>query len=278
MASENGSGTRAPDPVDTQNKEYATDSNLSPDSQPRVKRSKISIACEPCRARKSRCNGERPVCGACDRRPHDSRPCVWNETKAEKPSEGSVFSYFTISHILNSLVERIYSYEHLLTVVSTPQLLQRIRDLELQLQAHTQNDRLSLGEPPSARNEVLGKVVQHAKQGNDEVQDISKASSTTLSSELLSGEIRNRSDGEVQPSSASTGQSNMSSSISGYNAVNAMGATSFTDDAHVPDLTSNAFYVCTVIKSLLSNLNATKCSTFIPINLLRYSNMLMNFC
>ena len=39
------------------------------------KRQKIALACEECRARKIRCDGRRPRCSACLRKPADQRVC-----------------------------------------------------------------------------------------------------------------------------------------------------------------------------------------------------------
>ncbi|KAH6986635.1 hypothetical protein EDB80DRAFT_542587, partial [Ilyonectria destructans] len=44
---------------------------------PSRNRRKISLACEECRARKVRCDGVRPQCSACRRRPRSGRPCMY---------------------------------------------------------------------------------------------------------------------------------------------------------------------------------------------------------
>ncbi|OAA53003.1 Transcription factor [Cordyceps fumosorosea ARSEF 2679] len=62
----------------------------SPDPQTREnepegigrKRRRIVQACEECRDRKRKCDGGRPVCGACSRRPGQS--CVWNDDRNTK--------------------------------------------------------------------------------------------------------------------------------------------------------------------------------------------------
>lgn len=43
----------------------------------RVRRPKISLACEPCRVRKSRCNGVKPLCSTCERRGLPLERCVY---------------------------------------------------------------------------------------------------------------------------------------------------------------------------------------------------------
>lgn len=43
----------------------------------RVRRHKIPLACEPCRVRKSRCNGCKPICSTCERRGLPLDRCVY---------------------------------------------------------------------------------------------------------------------------------------------------------------------------------------------------------
>lgn len=45
------------------------------DSAPRPKRRKIALACDQCRARKSKCDGARPVCGECAQRQNQPDAC-----------------------------------------------------------------------------------------------------------------------------------------------------------------------------------------------------------
>ena len=44
--------------------------------QPRRKRRRIPLACNPCRDRKMRCDGRRPVCVSCQKR-RKSDSCVY---------------------------------------------------------------------------------------------------------------------------------------------------------------------------------------------------------
>lgn len=43
----------------------------------RARRHKISLACEPCRVRKSRCDGGKPLCSTCERRGLALDRCVY---------------------------------------------------------------------------------------------------------------------------------------------------------------------------------------------------------
>ena len=44
---------------------------------PRTKRQKVSVACDPCRARKIKCNGIQPICEPCMRKNASSATCTW---------------------------------------------------------------------------------------------------------------------------------------------------------------------------------------------------------
>ncbi|CAI7648036.1 unnamed protein product [Penicillium pancosmium] len=46
------------------------------------KRRRIELACEECRERKRKCDGQRPVCGACTKR--SGQVCIWNDDRNTK--------------------------------------------------------------------------------------------------------------------------------------------------------------------------------------------------
>ncbi|KAH8597630.1 fungal-specific transcription factor domain-containing protein [Bisporella sp. PMI_857] len=74
-------------------------------SRPQQKRRKISTACEPCRARKVRCDGNRPVCEPCRQR-SNSQSCLYKKDPPksdEAPREST-----------KSLTDRIQSIERIL--------------------------------------------------------------------------------------------------------------------------------------------------------------------
>lgn len=53
--------------------------NMAPStgSGERARRRKISLACEPCRVRKSRCDGGKPICATCQRRSLPLSRCIY---------------------------------------------------------------------------------------------------------------------------------------------------------------------------------------------------------
>ncbi|KAM6520359.1 hypothetical protein FSOLCH5_005151 [Fusarium solani] len=54
----------------------------SPDSGAPRKRRRTALACEECRDRKRKCDGVKPVCGACKTRP--APRCIWNQERNSK--------------------------------------------------------------------------------------------------------------------------------------------------------------------------------------------------
>ncbi|KAK2009929.1 fungal-specific transcription factor domain-containing protein [Colletotrichum eremochloae] len=50
--------------------------------QGRQRRRKIALACEPCRERKARCDGRKPICSTCQRRSLDLEQCVYKAGNA----------------------------------------------------------------------------------------------------------------------------------------------------------------------------------------------------
>lgn len=76
---------------------------IAPDDGRPQKRRKISNACEPCRGRKTRCDGERPTCGPCRYRPNSQRPCHYAKDAAKGVEQHDMTT--------RSLVERIQTLE-----------------------------------------------------------------------------------------------------------------------------------------------------------------------
>lgn len=52
---------------------------------PKPKRLKISIACNVCKAKKTKCDGARPVCGPCVKRRQSSQACIYGEAAPVSP-------------------------------------------------------------------------------------------------------------------------------------------------------------------------------------------------
>lgn len=59
------------------------------------RRRKIPLACEPCREKKVRCNGEKPICGPCARRSYSINRCVY---KIENARSESNDAYLKVLH------------------------------------------------------------------------------------------------------------------------------------------------------------------------------------
>ncbi|RAH47699.1 uncharacterized protein BO95DRAFT_512878 [Aspergillus brunneoviolaceus CBS 621.78] len=53
----------------------------------RASRRKIALACDVCREKKTRCDGVKPTCGPCLRRPHGARGCVYTMDNARTASQ-----------------------------------------------------------------------------------------------------------------------------------------------------------------------------------------------
>lgn len=57
------------------------------DSHERQRRRKIPLACEPCRERKSRCDGGKPICISCQRRGLSLDQCIYTTDNARTASK-----------------------------------------------------------------------------------------------------------------------------------------------------------------------------------------------
>ncbi|KAJ5362792.1 hypothetical protein N7541_003636 [Penicillium brevicompactum] len=58
---------------------FQSDASRQEPQEPRQKRAKISVACNVCKGRKTKCDGARPVCGPCSKRKRRSQPCLYRE-------------------------------------------------------------------------------------------------------------------------------------------------------------------------------------------------------
>ncbi|KAK5998854.1 Asg1-like protein [Cladobotryum mycophilum] len=68
---------------------------MPPAGQERIRRRKISLACEPCRERKSRCDGVKPICSTCQRRSLGLERCVY---KLDNARTASTDEYIKVLH------------------------------------------------------------------------------------------------------------------------------------------------------------------------------------
>lgn len=63
----------------------ATSTKRSADAtEDRSKRRKTAVACNECRDRERKCDGRRPVCGACSVRVKGEQNCIWDAGKLDK--------------------------------------------------------------------------------------------------------------------------------------------------------------------------------------------------
>lgn len=60
---------------------------VPPEITHRKRRRKIPLACEPCRERKSRCDGAKPICSGCHRRSLKLEDCVYTLDNARTASK-----------------------------------------------------------------------------------------------------------------------------------------------------------------------------------------------
>ncbi|KAK4195296.1 fungal-specific transcription factor domain-containing protein, partial [Triangularia verruculosa] len=75
-------------------------------NEQRQKRRKISLACEPCRERKSRCDGAKPICSTCRRRSLPLHQCIYTVENARTASNEA---YIRVLHERIQRLERACS-------------------------------------------------------------------------------------------------------------------------------------------------------------------------
>ncbi|CAK7227397.1 hypothetical protein SBRCBS47491_006555 [Sporothrix bragantina] len=76
---------------------------MSSDTRERQRRRKITLACEPCRERKSRCDGRKPICSTCEHRSLGLEQCIYKVGNARTASS---------DEYTRTLHERIRQLEH----------------------------------------------------------------------------------------------------------------------------------------------------------------------
>ncbi|KFY78694.1 hypothetical protein V499_02187 [Pseudogymnoascus sp. VKM F-103] len=109
MTEPRGTGPLSDDPVAASEALTATAEPAATADLPRPpKRRKISSACEPCRARKTRCDGNRPMCGPCQYKPKSQQSCVYARDPTSRNGNGE--------HDVSTrgLLDRIQSLEHVI--------------------------------------------------------------------------------------------------------------------------------------------------------------------
>ena len=101
-ATDPGHPRNPPDTLTVKSRALLT-SPVEGDLPRRQKRRKISTACESCRARKIRCDGDRPICGPCSQRLHGQQSCLYTKDGPKDGVEEQVASFVThaiLSHLL----------------------------------------------------------------------------------------------------------------------------------------------------------------------------------
>ncbi|EXV03754.1 Zn(2)-Cys(6) zinc finger domain protein [Metarhizium robertsii] len=82
---------------------------MVPQGKERQRRRKISLACEPCRERKSRCDGGKPICSMCRRRALGLERCVY---KLENARTASTDEYIKVLHSRIRKLEQVCRDSH----------------------------------------------------------------------------------------------------------------------------------------------------------------------
>jgi hypothetical protein len=74
----------------------------------RAKRKRVALACEPCRDRKVKCDGAKPTCKVCEKRPEPRIPCVYSlvpQTAKQLSEQEYVLLPLPSSHLLRFIVK-----------------------------------------------------------------------------------------------------------------------------------------------------------------------------
>ncbi|CAK7240023.1 MAG: hypothetical protein STHCBS139747_001458 [Sporothrix thermara] len=76
---------------------------MASETRERQRRRKVTLACEPCRERKSRCDGRKPICSTCEHRSLGLEQCIYKAGNARTASS---------DEYTRALHERIRQLEH----------------------------------------------------------------------------------------------------------------------------------------------------------------------
>ncbi|KAF4979223.1 hypothetical protein FZEAL_4532 [Fusarium zealandicum] len=113
-------------PLVDENRQESSTGEIHPETSSKLtrKRSALRVACEPCRKRKERCNGERPVCSACTKK---ETPCIYTFDGRDEVA-------FHLSHeslqTENERWRELYSLLRRLPETQARQAFARIRDAD----------------------------------------------------------------------------------------------------------------------------------------------------
>ncbi|KAJ5707300.1 Transcription factor [Penicillium malachiteum] len=214
-------------------------------------RRKIALACETCREKKVRCDGEKPICGPCSRRSYPIDRCVY---KIENARSASNDAYLKILH------DRIRELEEVCTqngvpVQAAPQNAPEGEDkttggtneaqsnaTELDPESKTSvaaEGLLGLGAQPALRHSPLPIPSPAAPQPIlSPLNSQSTRPDPGQSNSVLHGSLQ--SQGHIQPSP--TGACLYTCPRNSHGSVTAMGAISVADDGDRNDSPAEQYY------------------------------------
>ncbi|KAH6894647.1 fungal-specific transcription factor domain-containing protein [Thelonectria olida] len=161
---------------------------MTPEHRQRQRRRKVTLACEPCRHRKSRCDGGKPICSTCQHRSLGLEQCIYRTSNA-RTACGEDYT--------KSLHERIRQLEQacssqqkeVASATSTPAQAQRQSTEESSL-AHGVSLSIDLG-PDNGQDPTKSPSPASLNQ-IDAAESMSgvTAMGTMLSEDLLTGSIK----------------------------------------------------------------------------------------
>ncbi|KAJ5730286.1 uncharacterized protein N7483_004794 [Penicillium malachiteum] len=229
----------------------STRNNSARNKRGTPRRRKIALACETCREKKVRCDGEKPICGPCSRRSYPIDRCVY---KIENARSASNDAYLKILH------DRIRELEEACTQngVSVPPAPQTVHEgenkttdgtneaesnaSELDAESKTSvaaEGLLGLGTQPALRHSSTPIPTPAAPQPI--LSPINSQSTRTgpgQSNTLLQGSLQSR--GPIQP--PPIGACLYPSPLNSHGSVTAMGAISVADDGDCNDSPREQYY------------------------------------
>lgn len=216
-------------------------SRISKRDTPR--RRKVALACEPCREKKVRCDGTKPICGPCTRRSYSIDRCIY---KLENARSASNDAYLKVLH------DRIRELEGAcvqsgVAVPPAPPYTAEDADSGSVLERSTSRDALGTESRTSAAVEGLLGLGSPATMSENRYPSLTPSTSRTVLPERRSSALlqstqtsRGQSNEEIAPPSGNlgtydalrppTGNVYHSPSLNSHGNVTAMGAISVADD------------------------------------------------
>lgn len=204
-------------------------------------RRKIALACEPCREKKVRCDGTKPICGPCTRRSYKIDQCVYKIDNARSASNDA---YLKVLH------DRIRELEETCTrngVAYSPDLHSIHKDSE-GAASDASGDR---GNTDAITNETNTSVAAEGLLGLSSNTPLRESSATTNSTRShwqrdpqfsIHSPLASERTCEAPPRAPFQPGSIRSSPLASHGHVTAMGAISAADDGEGVDSPSEQYY------------------------------------